>query len=196
MASFLLGDYGRSATAIALDNVLLGVLDNNRLALEFGRLSEQMKDILLSLDRRLKNVTDLAVDYYFDKDPGSKIKSKEVYSFKGKQSDSIAIIKQGKAWAVRENNNNHVLLANLQPGDFIGHLPFAEIDHEPFSASVYRSANLSTEKIDVSLFKEEFDGLSYTFKNIIENLSACISATSLMACEFQKKRLDEQLISQ
>ena len=187
IASFLLGDYVRSATVLAVDRVLLGVLDSHRLSIEFGSLSPQLKDILLSLDKRLKQVTERTVEYYFNENPLENLENLDTYITQGENSDKVAMIKEGKAYVARRTKSGEVLLANLFPGDFIGHVPFIDMDHEPFSASVYCSKNLIVEEIRVNEIVNEYKKLSPTFSNIVDNVAASMAATSIMACEFFKK---------
>jgi len=78
------------------------------------------------------------------------------------------------------------LLANLYPGDFFGHIPFLDIGQEPYSASVFGSKDLKISEIDSDIFEKEYNQLMPTFKNFIEHLASCISATSMLACEFRK----------
>jgi CRP-like cAMP-binding protein len=193
IASFLLGDYVRSATAIAESNVLLGVLDSHRLVNEFNSLCPEFKNFFLSLDRRLKQVTDHAVEYHQGNDPLADISEKTPYSFEKKDSEKMALIKKGCAHVVRETPMGEVLLAILQPGDFIGSLPFIDLDHEFYSAMVYASHDLTVERIDKDVLILEFKRLSTTLKNIISTVASSISATSTMACEYKKRAAVKQL---
>jgi CRP-like cAMP-binding protein len=187
IASFLLGDYVRSATVVAKDRVSLGVLDSHRLSMEFGSLSPALKSIFLSLDKRLKQVTDRTMDYYNNTEPQYDLDKMEVFIRQGNADKKVTLIREGRASVVRKTENGNVLLANLYPDDFIGHVPFIDMDHEHLSASVYTSKNLKVEELDVSEMIAEYGRLSSTFKNIINNIAACMSATSMMACEFKKK---------
>jgi len=187
IGSFLLGDYVRSASAVAVDKVLLGVLDSHRLSTEFGSLPPVLKGILVSLDNRLKQATDRAMDYYCNKNPLTKLNQKQLYIDQGDIKEKVVTIKQGRAYVIRRTKEDDVLLANLYQEDFIGHIPFIAMDHEPFSASVYGTKNLMLEEVDMYRIKDEYNKLSTTLKNLIGNSAACVSATSLMVCEFHKK---------
>ncbi len=186
VASFLLGDYVRSATAVAENNVLLGVLDSHRLLTEFNGLSPEFKNICLSLDKRLKQVTDRAVDYYCGKDPLSGIGENVPFAADERDQDRLSLIKEGRAYVVRKMPTGEVLLANLFAGDFIGRLSFVGLDHEFYSASVYGSKNLKVEEINKKMLVSEYGQLSSTLKNIISTIASSISATSMMVCEYQK----------
>ena len=187
VASFLLGDYVRSATVLAVDRVLLGVLDSHRLSIEFASLSPELRDILLSMDRRLKQVTDRTLDYYHNENPLYQLDNLNTFIEQGDKNDTVSMIKEGKAYVVRKIKNGEVLLANLFPGDFIGRVPFIGIDHEPNLASVYCSKNLVVEEINMDAVVNEYKKLTPTFNNIIDNISSSMAATSIMTCEFFKK---------
>ena len=187
IASFLLGDYVRSATVLAVDRVLLGILDSHRLSIEFASLSPELRNILLSMDRRLKQVTDRTLDYYHNENPLNKLNKFDTYISQGEKNNKVVMIKEGKACVVRKTNSGEVLLSNLFPGDFIGRVPFIEIDHEPTLASVYCSKNLVVEEIKMDAVVNEYKKLTPTFNNIIDNISSSMAATSIMACEFFKK---------
>jgi CRP-like cAMP-binding protein len=64
MASFLLQGHIRTATAVAVGNVQLGVLDSQRLAQEYAGMSLEFRTFLTSLDKRLKQLTDRIVEYH------------------------------------------------------------------------------------------------------------------------------------
>jgi CRP-like cAMP-binding protein len=187
VAAFLLGDYVRSATAIAENKVLLGVLDSHRLLTEFNGLSPEFKNIFLSLDKRLKQATERTVDYYYNRDPLAGIGETVLYAAQEKDQNKLVVIREGKAHIVRSTPAGDVLLASLFPGDFIGRLSFIDLDHEFFSASVYGSKNLQVEDSDREILVSEYSRLSGTLKNIIKTMASCVSATSTMACEYKKK---------
>ena len=193
LASIITGSNVRSATTIAVDDVQLGVLDSQRLANEFARLSPEFKDFLASLDRRLRQVTDKAVEAFE--------KSGQIEAFVSRQEPVIAqgsrveetfVITQGEAFVVREGADGDVLLADLYRGDFFGNLPFLDIGHEPGAASIYGSKTLETRKPNFEVLEREFNELSPTFHNFIEHMAHCITATSAVACEFMKNKTDSR----
>jgi hypothetical protein len=57
---------------------------------------------------------------------------------------------------------------------------------EPYSASVFGSKDLKISEISPDIMEQEYNQLSSTFKNFMEHLANCISATSMVACNFQK----------
>jgi hypothetical protein len=75
----------------------------------------------------------------------------------------------------------------LEKGDFIGTLPFINIGLEPEFASIYVSGDIELSPLNPKLLQREFEQLSATFKNIVENLAINISVTSLVAETYKKK---------
>jgi CRP-like cAMP-binding protein len=187
IASFLLLEGSvRSAAIMAVSNVLLGVLDSRRLSVDFLRMSKQFRSLSISLDRRLKQATDMAVDINLN-----NIKIEEFISGKqviaqGENMGGLFTITEGEAHIARNTENGYVPLASLYPGDFFGHVPFLDIGQEPHFASVFGSKDLKISEIDPDILEKEYNQLSYTFKSFIEHLANCILATSMLACEFEK----------
>jgi CRP-like cAMP-binding protein len=188
IASFLLLEGSvRSAAITAVNNVLLGVLDLRRLSADFLRMSNQFRSLLISLDKRLKQVTNMAVDIHLN-----NIKVEELINGKaqvftqGENVESLFTITEGEAHVARNTENGYVPLANLYQGDFFGHVPFLDIGQEPYSASVFGSKDLKIREMDPDILKQEYNQFSSTFKNFIEHLANCILVTSMLACEFGK----------
>ena len=186
IASFLLLERSvRSAAITADNNVLLGVLDLRRLSADFLRMSNQFRSLLISLDKRLKQVTNMAVDIKLENIKIEKfINSKSQVFTQGENVEDLFTITEGEAHIVRNIENGYVPLANLYQGDFFGHLPFLDIGQEPYSASVFGSKDLKISKMDPKILEQEYKQLSLTFKNFIEHLANCILVTSMLACEF------------
>jgi CRP-like cAMP-binding protein len=183
----------RGATAVAMDNVQLGVLDSQRLDAEFSSMSEQFKNLVVSLDKRLKEVTDRAVDIKLQQEMLEKyMKGKKRLIKQGNSDERIFTITEGEAYIVRQTESGYVPLANLHIGDFFGQVPFFDIGHEPFSASVFGSDNLKVSKMDTDSLQEEYQKLSPTFRNIIEHLATCVSVTTMLACDYKKKTIKKK----
>ncbi|MBU0987334.1 MAG: cyclic nucleotide-binding domain-containing protein [Proteobacteria bacterium] len=188
IASFLMSGNVRSASIVAEGNVQLGVLDSQRLSTDFSRMTSDFRDLVLSLDRRLKQVTDRAVDIHLKRIQIEEfVKGKKPMIKQGSTIDNAYVIKQGEACIVRKTKHGYIPLANLAEGDFYGHVPFLDMGQEPFSASVLGSEDLQADQLDLAEIKKEHDQLSPTFKNIIEHLATCISVTTIMASDFNKK---------
>lgn len=188
IASFLLLEGSvRSAAITAINNVLLGVLDLRRLSADFLRMSNQFRSLLISLDKRLKQATNMAVDIKLETIQVEELINGKAQVFtQGENVENLFKITEGEAHIVRNIENGYVPLANLDQGDFFGHLPFLDIGQEPYSASVFGSKDLKISEMDPKILEKEYKQLSPTFKNFIEHLANCILVTSMLACEFGK----------
>ncbi|MEA3279007.1 MAG: cyclic nucleotide-binding domain-containing protein, partial [Thermodesulfobacteriota bacterium] len=188
IGSFLMGGSVRSATAVANGNVQLGVLDSQRLSIDFSCLSHEFRGLVLTLDKRLKQVTERAVGINVDMgNINELIEENKPIIKQGETEDKIYIISEGEAWVVRYTDNNHVILANLCKGDVFGYVSFFDTGHEPFSASVYGSNDLKVRTVNPEDLQNEHNHLSSTFKNIVENVATCISVTTMLACKYIKE---------
>ncbi|MBI5895099.1 MAG: cyclic nucleotide-binding domain-containing protein [Desulfobacterales bacterium] len=141
LSSFLIQGHIRTATAVAVGNVQLGVLDSQRLAQEFASLTPEFRGFLVSLDKRLKQLNERAI----------------------------------------------IPLAQLYAGDYFGHTPFLDMGHEPEFASVMATKELKVRKVDVAQFQKEYNQLSTTFKNFIDNVATCVSVSTKVVCNYYKK---------
>jgi CRP-like cAMP-binding protein len=177
----------RSATAVAASKVILGVMDSQRLSNEYSDMSSEMKNFVSSLDNRLKEITDRAIEIYLKENRFKEFaQNKKV--FKRKEEKLFKII-QGEASVIRKTKEGYVPLANLGAGDFIGHIPFLDISHEPRSGTVFISDNFEADEVDIVKLREEYRQLPPTFKNMIEHVANCISITTSSACSFQKQNV-------
>lgn len=187
IASFLIGGNIRSATTIAIGKVQLGVLDSQRLFVEFSRLSPELRGVLLSLDKRLKQVTEKAVACYLKSESSHKrFSGKTPLIGQGESDERLFKISHGHAFIVRKLESQEMILGRLEQGDFIGPLPFIKMGLEPETASIYLSEDIKLNPLNPKLLQSEFEQLSTTFKNIIENLATNISVTSLIVETYKK----------
>ncbi|OQY05789.1 MAG: hypothetical protein B6I22_06885 [Desulfobacteraceae bacterium 4572_123] len=171
----------RSASAIARGNVQLGVLDSQRLSREYTAMSPELKNVMTSLDRRLKRVTNRYVEIYTDPDMQEyRLKNVRQLIKQGQAENSLFKITNGKAFIARQTDHEILLFSELEKGDYFGNIPFLDIGHEPYSASVFASRNLKTSRVDVEKLQQEYEQLSLTFRNIVANVGTCISATSMI----------------
>lgn len=193
IASFLLLEGTvRSAAIRAVENVQLGVLDSRRLSIDFLRMSNPFRSLAISLDKRLKQVTDMAVNIHLEKIRiEDYINGKNQLIAQGDSEADLYQITEGDAHIVRHTENGYVPLANLHSGDFFGNVSFLDLGQEPYQASVFASEDLKITKIDPDILQEEHNRLSPTFKNFIEHLATCVSVTTMLACEFHKKTGDK-----
>ncbi len=190
IAGLLLQSSVRSATVVSIGRAQLGVLDSQRLAMEYTRLSSTFKEIILSLDKRIKQITNRAVEVFSGKKKDVKevIKGKKVFIKQGDKEDGIYYIDQGNAYVVRSTKRGLFLLCTLEEGDFIGDVPFLHFGHEPNSASIYVTEDFAINQINRGELENEYEQLSITFQNMIKNASGFLSATTKILCDFKQKR--------
>jgi CRP-like cAMP-binding protein len=181
------GDNVRSATSTAIGHVQLGVLDAQRLTSEFAKFSPIFRGLVLNLDKRLRQVTDSAVNIYLQKNHLAEfVRGKKPIIKQGDEEQRVFMIKQGEAAIIRKTPHGFVPLSNLTQGDYLGHFPFLDVGHEPHSASVLASKNLQLKAINRDLLQQEHDRLNTTMKNLIAHLATSVSVTSRLACDLQK----------
>jgi CRP-like cAMP-binding protein len=188
--ALLKGDNVRSATVTAIGNVQLGMLDSQLMTSELANLSVDYREFVRSLDERLKQATNMAVDIYAeDKKIAELVKGKKILIKQGKDEKRLFRVRSGQAYIAREIDAGAVPVACLQKGDYFGHIPFLDLGQEPFSASVYASPDLKLSSGDPSELRREHEKLSSTLKNILAHLSTSISVTTVTTCEYYKKML-------
>jgi CRP-like cAMP-binding protein len=188
VTALLKGDNVRSATVTAVGNVHLGMLDSQLMTSEMANLSLDYREFVRGLDERMKQATKMAVDIYAkDKKIAEFVKKKKILIKQGQDEKRLFRVRSGQAYIARETDAGVVPIACLQKGDFFGHMPFLDLGHEPYSASVFASPDLKLNSMDPQELKREHDKLSSTLKNILEHLSTSISVTTLIACNLYKK---------
>lgn len=187
MASFLLEGHMRSASAIASGKVQLGVLDSQRVSSEYARMSSDFKGVLRTLENRLNEVSNRIVDFHLKKNRlNDFVKNRKLTIKQGSKEEKLYVIKKGSAYTVRSIESVHSPLTVLRQDDYFGNFPFADMGHEPFSASVYGSEDLETSELDLESLQKEYDQLSPTIKHIIENMAMSISVTTMLVCNLHK----------
>lgn len=187
-ASFLISGNVRGATAIADGTVQLGILDSQRLASEFAQLSTAFRGLLIGLDRRLRHATNNAVDIKFNKNVAKELMAeKKPVITQGENEEGIFSLRSGEACVIRKTKHGDVPLACLSAGDLFGRIPFLDFGHEPGSASVYGSEDLKVKTLELDELQDEYDKLTSTFRNMLENLTTCLAVTTKLACNYQKK---------
>ncbi len=187
-ATFLTGENVRTATLSAVTKVRLGLMDSQRLSLEFGTRSSAFRDYVASLVKRLRQLTERAVEIYLKENRLEElIKGKKPLIRQGQEREGLFRIIRGTALVVRSTDHGYIPLNTLSKGDFIGQAPFLDIGHEPYFASVFGSENFKAEAINLKAMQQEYEKLSPTFKNILENMATSMSVTTTVASEFQRK---------
>lgn len=187
ISSFLTESSVRRTTAKAMNRVQLGMLDSHLLANEYAAMSQELREVVKSLDKRLNQVTDNLARIYADQDKADRfLRDKRPVIEQGQNEQRVFTITKGKAAIGRKTEEGIVPLIELSKGDFFGHIPFLKMGHEPHAASVFASTDLKLSPLDVSDLAAEYEGLPNSFRHIIENLATCISVTTMIACENHK----------
>lgn len=177
----------RTASVFAVGSVQLGLLDSQRLYSEYIKLSPQFKEIILSLGNRMKQVTGMIVDVGAKRiNAKAFLKGKKVLIEQGSSEEAVFSITDGEAAIVRTTDNGYLPLMTLSTGDLLGSIPFLNTGHEPHSAAVFVSKDFNSSKVDTVEIQKEYDRLSLTFKNMLENMGNCISATTMIVDELYR----------
>lgn len=183
LISLLQPENTRSASAVARGTVQLGVIDTQQLSSELSSADPEFKKVLLSLDNRFRKISSRYTDIVngANKFEGLPFNVKPMIR-QGDDVQKVFTILNGEAHIVRKSKQGMIYLMTLEKGDFIGHIPFVNIDHEPSFASVFASDDLKLGILDTDKLVEEYNKLSVTIKNIIEYTTVCLSATTSKAC--------------
>jgi CRP-like cAMP-binding protein len=178
--SLLFQEYARSATVSAIGDLRVGLLDTQRLAGEFYTLPADFRNTLSSLDRRLKKITDRAVDLSAKKEDSLSLPTKglEVVVDMGSKKDDLYCIQEGQAYVVGKTAKGALPLLTLEKDDVFGNLPFMDMGQEPRNASVAGTQSLKTITLDAEELHTSYDHLSQTFKGMIFNICTCVSITT------------------
>jgi CRP-like cAMP-binding protein len=183
-------EYARSASATTAEgHVRLGLLDTEYLSREYSSLSPDFKMLLLSLDARLRQVTDLVVQLSLETDLNKELmKDKKVILKRGAPEKKAFKIDSGELCVLGESKKGPLALLLLQKGDIFGSLPFLDLGHEPRSASVMATEDSSLDELDAMTLQEEYERLSEVFRNLVFNISTYIFMTTRMAYHLHEKR--------
>jgi len=174
--------YTRSAAATALGDVRLGLLDTEFLYRDFMSLSPDFRRILLSLDGRLRKITDRAVELFMKEDKTKGItKNKKIVIEKGSSKQEAFTILEGETYVIGQTRKGYLTLLTLEKDEVFGYMPFMDIGHEPRSALVLASKDLKVHRLDTESLQKEYEHLSGTLRNMIYNACTCIFVTTKLA---------------
>ena len=188
LSSFLVKDHARSSTARSLGNVQLGVLDSQRLSQEYAKMSADFRSLIMSLDKRLKQLNARAVEYHAQSiDIEGFVRDKQKIIRQGATDKKLFRIQQGHVHIVQQEKDGYLPLVSLSKDDYFGAFPFLDMGHEPEQASVLASKDLKIVSMQPDALQKEYDNISMTFKNIIENMATCISVTTGVIKKIQQQ---------
>lgn len=189
--SFLRQGNIRSATVKAEGNVVLGVLDSELIAHEYMNLSDDLQKLFISMDKRMKQVTNLCAGILLKQDIlTDKPENMKLHIAPEVNEEIVFKIIAGQAHVFREAGNKYFPLCKLGTGDFIGNIEFLNTPHEPYSATAFVSKDFEGEEFDLSDVREEYDKLSNTFKNMINTMMMGVSVTTGRILDLVKKKPD------
>jgi CRP-like cAMP-binding protein len=193
LATFLVHGNIRAASVVAVGNVQLGVLDSQRLAQEYAGLPRAFRHMLVSLDRRLKATTTRVIATRAGKQLVTpSFNEMQTLIPQSQASDQapeemLQVIRSGEVW-VHRNTPKPLTLAKLGRDDFFGNLPFLHLRQEPEFAGIYAEEGVETESVSVAPLKKAYAGMSLTFKNIVDNVAACVSVTTELLSAVSEQR--------
>jgi len=188
MSSFLVRNHSRTYSAKAVGDVQLGVLDSQLLAQEYSKMSYEFKAFVMSLDKRLRHLTDRAVEYSRKQiDVEDYLKYRKKVIEQGEEENRLFRVQQGRVSLVQKTENGFVPLARLERDDFFGYIPFLDLGHEPKFASALASNDLKIQTLNPDIIQQEYDSISTSFKNIIENTATCIHSMTKVLNNQQKE---------
>ena len=178
-ASFEYWKNTRFATATAVGNVCLGVLDSVALCTRYCALSRDFQKLLLGLSIRLHKINDRVVipsaqHTTVNMPPGEAASVFE----EQKLNNEAFIITNGEAYLCGKETKSDLLLFQLEKNDVLGKLPFYDIGQEPDCARVIKSKNLEIKKINTDTIMKEYARLPRVLKNMINNVSTCVAKTT------------------
>lgn len=183
LLSLLHGVNRRTATATAVGDVHVGLLDTLRLSGEYASLSNLFKGVLLSLTSRLFKITDRTVGLLMSQAVSGLLNESDTTLIDRRTLETgMYTIREGQTWVVSRTQRGYLPLCTLSERDVFGRVPFLDIGHEPHSASVASQENLQVEELDSDALNLEYERLSETFRSLIHNVGSCIAETTRIAC--------------
>ncbi len=184
ITSFLLRNYARTATAKAVGKVQLGLLDTRRLANEYAHMSPVFKRFLISLNKRLKLVTDNFIALRMnDENLPQPLKDRAPIALPKSDPPQTYFIKNGAGILSLPTPVGSWPIAELGKGDFVGKIPFVDLGQEPADAHIVSPAGFSVTSVPTTALQAAHHRLSISFQNIIENVANCTKATTRMIKE-------------
>jgi CRP-like cAMP-binding protein len=179
IASFLLQGHIRTATAVAVGNVQLGVLDSQRLAQEYAGMSIEFRTLLNSLDKRCKQLTERVVAARVGhSNTVSPSLGNVLVDPQTLRKGQIHIVKKGQAAVVRHTPTGPAVMCVLNQGDMFGDLPFLQLGQAFDGAAICGTAEVNLVTCEAASVQQEYQRLSATFKNIVDNMTNCMSITA------------------
>lgn len=193
VVSFLREGNVRSASVKAKGRVQLGVIDSELIAREYSNLSDLFQNILVSIDKRMRQITDICAKLLLNRSEAKEQKPQGKFLMgRGKNEDQVLQIASGKAVVCIKTKIGYAQLLELGPGDIVGRIPNLNTAHEPYSAEVYVSDEFGAARLDPEQIEREYEQLSPTFKNMVQNVTNGISVTTGRVSDLLRKDREKQ----
>jgi|GEM_PF-112968 len=182
--TFMNYKYQKSMSITAAGQVKVGVFDMQNLMSDFANISNTMRNLALSLDRRFGELTERVAEADQGRlDLQPFVHMRRPILRQGVKENRAYVIKDGIATVLRKIGDGYVPLCRLGKGDFVGHVPFVNIGHEPNAAGIVGSRNFKLEKIDTDALHKEYDRVSPLVRQFMEHMATCVSVTTMVACD-------------
>jgi hypothetical protein len=125
VTSFLIRNHARTYSAKAVGDVQVGVLDSQRLAQEYSKMSYELKAFTMSIDRRLRSLMDRVVEYSGSSaELDDYLANKKKVVEQGEDEKRLFRVQQGKASLIQQSENGYIPLLHLYRDDFFCYIPF------------------------------------------------------------------------
>lgn len=179
LSSFSRGDRPRSATVKAISPVQLGVLDAQSLSKEYSTYSDLLKAYFISIDNRLRKITNVCARIYANgiREVSNKEQLKNIIPEKLKNRNP-GIVKSGTAQLYLECSGKFLDLGKIVKGEIVGELPFVETKND-YSFYLEGDKDFSIEILDKNELNKEFSIMSENIKKMAEFTGSSLSTTTL-----------------
>jgi len=184
--ALLYGDVERNATATAEGNVTLCILDGESLRRDFSALSLEFRKFLISLDNRLRRISNSAVSAYEGR-YSKALPADKVLEDQFRNPADLYIIREGTADVIGRGPGGDIPLVSLAVDDVFGKIPFLDVGQEPLAASIMTSTPFRADILDSQAFQKEYDNLSHTLRNFAFTQATYISMTTKLLHYLQSK---------
>ena len=172
---------GNSASIIEETDDEINVLvlaDNVTQQVEFSKLRSQF---VANVSHEMRTPL-TSIRGYLETIIGSGMKDKKMIANRGDSVNDLFLITAGEIYLVGLTPKGYLPLATLDRDDVFGSAPFIDMGHDPQCTSVMASKDIKVHKIDKINLKREYDHLSGTFKNLVDNVNTCVSMTTRAVC--------------
>lgn len=193
--SFLFEDYVRTATVTAVGDVHLGLLDTQRLAGEFAALSYDFRKFLLALSSNLKKVSDRTIELIAEGSHVQEIQAKRQLVSENPSFTDKTVFSDSAVRPLYADRPVETLLpmTPMRKEDILKFFLFNPSQSDRGMPSGIHTREHELYSMDMEMMRKEYEGLSRTFKNMMDYLATCIATTTTRAyrLEMDRKSLTE-----